>query len=807
MGVAGVEQKCSSAGATHPQNPYKSVGSARRENVQMATVAKAQAERSITTATQRIKLSVTAQLATGETKSWSLLKPVTVIGCRRHAQIIVREEQVNRSHAAIVNTGVHVLLVDLFSDAGTYCNGRLVTRELLKDGDVVRVGSTDLQVSIELPPNPVVPRRGILAFDDPLKMPKEMRLVQVDTDEGWEIVDSTAIIGNCKQAAVDIPAEGIARAHSLIFATINGIGIIDLGSSTPLKINGNEKQMAYLRRQDRLLIGKAGLLVQFPKADGNAQAGRQSGLPENTTANESRGGSAPAAVAAESQEQMEDDPLVNRGIEEHTVGGSAAAVMDSSEVLFAEQPELESLGSKISALQEELAESWGGINEWKKKLTLEHNNLTVREQELQNKEKELRLLAAEVEHRGSKVADQEQQCEQQHSEFSAREAANDMLKAGLDSRDLKIREQQTKLATVADELETRKSEIAGRKAEFDKIKAEVEHRSSKVSDQEHQCEQQQSEIDGRNAEIEKIKADLDGRDLEIREQQAKLTTVAGELQTRQKEVERFAAEYETVRQEIESRRLELEPLENSIAEERSRLEKEQQSNRELSEELCDRETKLSSREETILQQRNDLESNLRELESKYEEIGSRESQLTDYEKALQKRQGELVEREQQIHRRSEIVTRFKQFIEEANEAYDITVNSPVDPAPETIPVLPESDETPPKQSRADATAVLNRARREMRAAVADLKEETRQLAEELPGTEAGNQEPSSGQPAAGVDLQSLEPEVRDRFRALKRIGSNGKSDADLVEQIRAELLKAGKGGANRRGKKKAWWKG
>ena len=773
----------------------------------MATAAKAQAERSITTATQRIKLSVTAQLPTGASKSWSLLKPVTVIGSRRHAQIIVREEHVNRSHAAIVNTGVHVLLVDLFSDAGTYCNGRLVTRELLKDGDVVRVGCTDLQVSIELPPNPVVPRRGILAFDDPLKMPKAMRVVQVDTDEGWEIVDSTAIIGNCKQAAVGVYAEGIARAHSLIFATINGIGIMDLGSSTPLKINGNEKQMAYLRRQDRLLIGKTGLMVEFPKADGSVQAGRRKGLPEETTGDESQGGSAPSDVAAQPHGQMEDGSLVRRGNEARAVGGSAAAVMDSSEAPFTEQPELESLGSKISALQEELAESWGEINEWKKKLTLEHNNLTVGKQELQNKEKELRLLAAEVEHRTSKVADQEQQCEQQHSEFSAREAAIDMLKAGLDSRDLKIREQQAKLATVTDELETRQSEIVRRKAELDKIRAEVEHRSSKVADQELRCEQQQSEIDGRNAEIEKIKADLDGRDLEIREQQAKLTTVAGELETRQKEVERFAAEYETVREEIESRRLELEPLENSIAEERSRLEKEQQSMSELSEGLCDRETKLSSREETLLQQRADLESNLRELESRYEEIGSRESQLTDYEKALQKRHGELVEREQQIHRRSEIVTRFKQFIEEANEAYDITVNSAVDPAPETIPVLPESDETPAKQSRADATAVLNRARREMRAAVADLKEETRQLAEELPGTEAGNQEPSSGQPAAGVDLQSLEPEVRDRFRALKRIGSNGKSDADLVEQIRAELLKEGKGGANRRGKKKAWWKG
>ncbi len=748
----------------------------------MATVAKAQAERSITTATQRIKLSVTAQLATGATKSWSLLKPVTLIGFKRHAQIIVREEHVNRSHAAIVNTGAHVLLVDLFTDAGTYCNGRLVTRELLKDGDVVRVGSTDLQISIALPPNPVVPRRGIMAFDDPLKMPTAMRLVQVDTDEKWEIVDSTAIIGNCEQAAVCIPAQGIARAHSLIFATINGIGIMDLGSGTPLKINGNEKQMAYLRRQDRLLIGKAGLMVQFPKADGSAQAGRQSGLPEITTASESRGSSEVDEVAAQSQEQVEDDSLVNRGIEERAAAGSLAAAMDSGKAPSVERPKLASLGSKISALQEELAESWGEINDWKKKLTLEHNNLTVREQEWENKEKELGLRAADVEQRSFKLADQEQQWAEQRREITSREAEIEKAKARLECRDVEIRELQFQLTTVASELETRQ--------------------------QEH--EQQQLEGAAREADLEKTSASLEGRDLEIREQQAKLTTVASELETRQEEVERFSAEYDTVRQEIEAKRVELETLENSIAEERCRLEKAQQSMRELSEEterksqeLSDRESKLSSQEETILQQRADLESNLRELETRDEQIDSRECQLVESEKALQKRHGELVEQERQIHQRSEIVTRFKQFIEEANEAYDITVNSPVDPAPETIPVLPEPAATPEKQPRADATAVLNRARREMRAAVADLEEETRQMAEELPGIEAEIEEPSS----AGVDPRSLEPEVRDRFRALKRIGSNGKSDSELIEQIRAELLKEGHGGAPKRRKKKAWWKG
>ncbi len=81
------------------------------------------------------------------------------------------------------------------------------------------------------------------------------------------------------------------------------------------------------------------------------------------------------------------------------------------------------------------------------------------------------------------------------------------------------------------------------------------------------------------------------------------------------------------------------------------------------------------------------------------------------------------------------------------------------------------------------------------------------MTEELTCAEPDSEESSSDSSAAGIDLQSLEPEVRDRFRALKRIGSSGKSDADLIKQIRADLLREGKASANKRGKKKAWWKG
>ena len=67
---------------------------------------------------------------------------------------------------------------------------------------------------------------------------------------------------------------------------------------------------------------------------------------------------------------------------------------------------------------------------------------------------------------------------------------------------------------------------------------------------------------------------------------------------------------------------------------------------------------------------------------------------------------------------------------------------------------------------------------------------------------------ADAQPAAAgdaIDWSTVEPEVRKRFRALKRIGGNGKSDADLITQLQAELH-AQKGKTTKGRKKKAWWK-
>ena len=172
-----------------------------------------------------------------------------------------------------------------------------------------------------------------------------------------------------------------------------------------------------------------------------------------------------------------------------------------------------------------------------------------------------------------------------------------------------------------------------------------------------------------------------------------------------------------------------------------------------------------------------------------------------------------------MRERSKIIDRFGQFLTEANEAYDITVHTPLEVSPE------DSDdvgglEHSPEEPLAEAGRAISRAGKDIHATVASLRDETEQMIDELPtdtdaeeGSDAVSRDEATGgaasashEEADGSDLSKLEPEVRERFRARKRLGSNGKTDSELIEQIRKDLRS--KSPSKPKGhKKKAWWKG
>src|SRR5262245_3793223 len=68
----------------------------------------------------------------------------TVLGRGDRTDIRISDDGVSREHAAIVREGGSLVLQDLGSTNGTFCNGARVPRQELADGDKIAIGSSTI---------------------------------------------------------------------------------------------------------------------------------------------------------------------------------------------------------------------------------------------------------------------------------------------------------------------------------------------------------------------------------------------------------------------------------------------------------------------------------------------------------------------------------------------------------------------------------------------------------------------------------------------------------------------------------------
>src|SRR5437016_3948970 len=88
----------------------------------------------------RAYLIVLAGASVGE--MYKIVADETTIGRGQNADIQVIDEGISRRHAQIVHDGPRMLIRDLGSTNGTYCNGERISEHELSDGDKIQVGST-----------------------------------------------------------------------------------------------------------------------------------------------------------------------------------------------------------------------------------------------------------------------------------------------------------------------------------------------------------------------------------------------------------------------------------------------------------------------------------------------------------------------------------------------------------------------------------------------------------------------------------------------------------------------------------------
>src|SRR5438477_4410167 len=87
-------------------------------------------------------LVVLAGVSAGE--MFKLQKDRTVVGRGPTVGVRLNDEGVSREHCAFLREGEKMIVVDLGSTNGTFCNGIKIDRKELADGDKIMVGSTTI---------------------------------------------------------------------------------------------------------------------------------------------------------------------------------------------------------------------------------------------------------------------------------------------------------------------------------------------------------------------------------------------------------------------------------------------------------------------------------------------------------------------------------------------------------------------------------------------------------------------------------------------------------------------------------------
>ena len=338
---------------------------------------------------------ITACYGTAGQKTWNLRRPVTLIGSRRPAHIVLHDDGISNAHCVFVNTGTELLLKDLHTSSGTLCNEKPVDLVVLKDGDVVRIGNTGIQIAIRTPQNDSDDSGYGLKFVDPTRFCEPVPLTLAYTDMRWDLESAVTLVGRHDKAPVRLDHPDVCRRHAVLFRFRNRPAIFDVGSRNGICVNGQHCSLTPLDDGDRITLGPFTLTIG-KNTDGDDSGGK-------------------TETAAEGNRTTTDAAGSELSSPSHTPNDCAAPVETAgSSVAPTDTPSVRTGSSGSETLSEQISHSWGDLNEWESRLqantsTLEgrQEGLTQREAALDAREAALRGKLHDVERSHEQVSAQE----------------------------------------------------------------------------------------------------------------------------------------------------------------------------------------------------------------------------------------------------------------------------------------------------------------------------------------------------------------------------------------------------------------
>ncbi len=321
------------------------------------------------------QIRVSAGVGSAGQKTWNLRRPVTLLGSKRPAHIVLHDRGVSAAHCAIINTGTDVLLFDLHTTGGTFRGKERVELVALQDGDVITLGESTVQVAIRLPASGPDDSGSGMEYSDPISMISPATITLIHTDTRWTIEKAVALIGRNDLAAIRLDHDDVSARHALLFRFGREPAIFDLGSRAGVWVNGQRREVFVVADGDRVTVGPFGLHVQIH--DRAAALGSAASLPTSdprtvTKQTESRADSAGASVPP---------AAISLGNDADSARSGAA---------LAEE--------RIDPLQTNIAEAWERLNQWRAQLR--HDATAISEQQTSLSAREAQIEARDAAFRG-----------------------------------------------------------------------------------------------------------------------------------------------------------------------------------------------------------------------------------------------------------------------------------------------------------------------------------------------------------------------------------------------------------------------
>jgi len=201
--------------------------------------------------------SLAIKKADGSTSRFLLAKPVTFIGRSRRLNndlVIEDDGMVSKHHAQISLGADGFTITDLNSTNGVWVNDQKVSKAILRSGDVIRLGATEIAFEETGVRAPVPASAGTI---------KRPRLVM---DKGGRAEDfrlaSEVTLGRALTSDVQFDDRSVSQRHARIFARDDYFYVEDLGSESGTMVNGVlvlRSSPVQLHHGDEIKIGEVGL--------------------------------------------------------------------------------------------------------------------------------------------------------------------------------------------------------------------------------------------------------------------------------------------------------------------------------------------------------------------------------------------------------------------------------------------------------------------------------------------------------------------------------------------------------------------